>query len=193
MTQDVIIAVRIRVPSSNVSSNAGRIDLTVDVNATPAYMSSWPDPLNETGTGGANPDGFHWHILTVPRSFYRGKNGYSLAIYSGQTGDIVSVDRIVISEAPDFIDVDGTRGRNKFVIADGTHNVLANSTSPRIFTSAAVRTVKGCNVLVSTPDLPAGLRMEAVSHASGNVTVLLINYTAATVAMPATAFNFETW
>jgi hypothetical protein len=131
-------------------------------------------------------------MLYVPRAFYLGKNGFKISIFSGQTGDFVSVDRIAVSESPVFDDVNGSVGVNKFVFTDASFGVAANSTSQRNFTAAGVKAVKGNRVSVSTPDLPAGLGMQAFSYVDNQVSLLFTNHTAGSITMPASTYNFET-
>ena len=72
---------------------------------------------NNNGSLGEGAGGWRWAFLVVPRSFYYAKTGITIGVFSGEAGESVIVDRMLISSehiVPESSGVDGFRAEYSY-------------------------------------------------------------------------------
>lgn len=78
--------------------------------------------------------GWRWVMLCVPRSFTKGHSDFRLGIYSGEEGEYVSVDRVLVSASPVFADYNGEVSAGyRLVFQDDSVEVPSRTTVMRTF------------------------------------------------------------
>ncbi|QBH18605.1 SGNH/GDSL hydrolase family protein [Alcaligenes faecalis] len=117
--------------------------------------------------------GWRWVMLYVPRSFTHGYSEFRLGVYTGEQGEHVSVDRILISASPVFADYNGdVSGGYRLVLQDSSFDIPAGGAISRTFLTPVAR--YGAKVSFRTIEQNPILSCTA-SVRDGEITLLFAN------------------
>lgn len=178
------IVIAARVYSSGTSNKPGTLYLAHSASTTFTDVRG-----NDNGYLGVGSGGFRWTFLVVPKSFYQGKTDFQIGVFSGQAGEFVTVDRILISGSLVPPDSDGTEGFSiESSYSDDAFSVAANSVVPRVVTKAF--SVTGADVRIRSPQLPAAVSVSAIPGAV-QTEVRFSNPTAASAGVPAQTYTLR--
>lgn len=178
----IVIAARVR--SSGSSNKPGTLYLAHSVSTAFTDIRG-----NDNGYLGVGSGAFRWAFLVVPRDFYTGKTDFQIGIFSGEAGEQVTVDRIVLSSDLMPPDSDGTEG---FVYEASYNDAAFKIPAKAIATRLIVRpfAVPGADIQVRCPSLPSFVMVSASAgvEATG---IRFANHNTSAVNMPAQAYTLR--
>lgn len=144
---------------------------------------------SDNGYLGVGSGGFRWVFLVVPKSFYAGKTDFEIGIFGGQSGEFVTVDRMVIGG--DLVPAD-SNGSEEFVYEtvyqDSAFDVPANSVGIRFV--AQPFAALGADVKVRCTPLPTTVVVSA-NAVAGGVEVRFANLSGAIASITARDYTLR--
>lgn len=180
---DIVVAARVY--SQGSSGKCGKVF------AAHSVSTSYTEIQNSQGLQGYVDNEWRWAFLLIEREFIEGNSDFRIGVFTGEAGELCSVDRIMI--APTLLpnECDGSsKWQFREEVGDSSFTVNANSGTNRTFSTFVSPVQPGCKIKAIPRDAPGGLQFDAHSTAAGNVVVRISNFTAGNIVMPATTYTF---
>lgn len=137
--------------------------------------------------------GYRWAILKIDSDFLS-NDDFHLGVLSGELGEVVTVDRIVISPTLMIRDIDIDQSYSySAVVADSSHTVTANSQTERTFSvfSSTFPIVAGCHVEFSATTPSSGVTVSVYCLTDGVLVMRFVNSSGSDATVAATNYNLK--
>lgn len=182
----MVVAARVYSQSSGVNSGkCGKLF------AAHSVSTSYTEIQSTQGLPGYVDSAWRWVFLLIDNDFIEGNSDFRIGVFTGEAGELCSVDRIVISPTLFIDESDGsTSWKFRQELSDGAFSVVASSVVNRTFSAFTIPVQPGCKIEAIPLDAPSSLLFDAHSTADGVVIVRIANPSAAPVNMPATTYTF---
>lgn len=183
----IVIAARLRSATSGVGSGkCGKVFFAHSIN------TAYTEVQSTQGVYGDINDNFRWVFLLVNKSFWQGKTDFRIGVFSGQTGEFVSIDRILISPTLAVDDCEEQDYLYEFTKTDTSHVVPANSRTRRLFTHTTPVAIRpGMQFEVALYPSIANLAISASCNVAGSLDLFYTNYSASDLTVPAGTLKFK--
>lgn len=184
---DLLVAARVY--SIGTSAKVGTLY------AAHSASTAYTEIQNTSGQASESSAGWRWAFLLVPKSFYSGKTDTQIGIFSGEAGELVSVDRIVI--APSLIPSDSDltcSWRYRFELVDSGYSIPAGAQALRVFGSVPANSIKsGVRLTVGHSPIPDSIILSGarVNEAGTGVLIQYYNPTAGAISIPSVTYRVE--
>jgi len=184
---DLLVAARVY--SIGASTKVGTLY------AAHSVSTAYTEIQNTAGQASESSGGWRWAFLLIPKSFYNGKTDTHIGVFSGEAGELVSVDRIVI--APSLIPSDSDltcSWRYRFDLFDSGFSLPAGAQSLRVFLSVPANSIKaGVRLTVGHSAIPDSVILSGarVTAAGTGVLIQYYNPSAGVISIPDVTYRVE--
>lgn len=181
----IVIAARLR-SSGGSSGKCGKIFFAHSASTEYTEIQSTQGPADSVN------DWFRWVFLLVDRSFWVGKSDFRIGVFSGEAGEFVSIDRMIVSSSLAVSDCSEQQYTFSTDKTDTSHNIPTNTTTSRTFTVSTPVSVKpGMYVEATSYPSIAGINVTASCNVVGAVEIFYSNSTGSSVGFPASTIKIK--
>ena len=184
------VTIMARVKSFGSSYKPGIVYMSTGSGGSYAEVRS-----SDNGVGGVGSGANRWVSLTVPRSFYYGKSFITIGMFSGEAGEYIIVDRMMISGSHVVPESNGQAGFiGSYRFDDSSFSINPNNTVYRNIGGGTDRFAlkRGAKLTVRAINtMPDGMVLTATSISDETVRISFSNLSAASMSVPASQYIIE--